>query len=370
MRAWTWVWVAVAAWPLAVRAEDDSTRQAREEIDRDLKKLVDIPPPRVELVFNGLDEPNMKLVEAEFTLDGATVKVPGLGELDSAGPHTLFTGQVSHGKHTLASKLVYTDKSSVVMSDIGGYRWKIGNEFTFPAQRGLSVRIVTTPELVPGAKEIKDRMKVTSAANAQIVARMEDGKMPPAPVANLKPILQAQANEVAAKKSEEKRQAAELAQAAKDQAKAERQAKAEAKKLARELALAEKRERSEVAKAARLARNEATKTGAGRAPEGTGPAGGTEVAVAEKHAEDSPRATAPDAGAEAPSGATGPVLAAPLTGPTGDLALDAGSPGEAVAVAEPGPPKVAGDIPLLYVLVGIAVALVLVGGAWWLHRRR
>ena len=32
--------------------ESDQNRVVREELDADLKKLVDIPPPRIELIFN------------------------------------------------------------------------------------------------------------------------------------------------------------------------------------------------------------------------------------------------------------------------------------------------------------------------------
>jgi hypothetical protein len=235
--------------------ESASNRDVREELDSDLKKLVDIPPPRLELIFHALDEPNFKLVEAEFTLDGNRLPVPSIAELEKMGEHTLFAGQVGHGQHTLTSQVTYSDEASIVFSDVGGYKWKVGNKFTFPAQRGLAVKVMTTPELVPTAKEIKDRIKVSSIATAKIVAKMEDGVMPPSPVANLGQILKDQAAEDAAKKAADEKAAAATAEADKkskaEQAKLAVEQAVEVKKLAREQALATQKAKQEEAKAAK-----------------------------------------------------------------------------------------------------------------------
>ncbi|MHB8879475.1 MAG: hypothetical protein ACYC8T_37760, partial [Myxococcaceae bacterium] len=255
--------------------DDERTQGVREELDRDLNALVTIPAPRVEVVFRAIDEPNVALVEAEFTLDGKELDAPSVAELGKAGDHTLFSGQVGHGQHTLVSRLVYADKSSIVLSDQGGHRWKVGSDFSFPAQRGLEVRVLTVADVVASAKELKDRLKVSTTATPKIVARLEDGTMPPSPVARLdearalgaakeeaeRKALEAQQAQQALSKAEEARLAKQQAKEIKRLA---RQAKAEEVKAARLQAAADKKARAEEA---RLARAEAAAAKKARAEE-------------------------------------------------------------------------------------------------------
>ncbi|MFZ5470755.1 MAG: hypothetical protein ACOZIN_15090 [Myxococcota bacterium] len=159
---------------------DDRAQRARDELERQLRQMMgDIPPPKVDIFFEGLDDPQFRLVEAEFTLDGAPLAAPSPDQLDAEGLHKLFSGELKPGEHTLVSQVVFTDKSSVVFSYTPGYKWKVGRAVKFLAQRGLEVKVVAVPELLSRVKDPKERFTLKHQVDAKMVAKLEDGTLAP-----------------------------------------------------------------------------------------------------------------------------------------------------------------------------------------------
>src|SRR5688572_17026478 len=100
---------------LTAAALAQTTRdRAREELEKELQQMVNIPAPKLVLVFESLGEPNYKLDEAEFVLDGKKLSTPGTAKLNEFGDHVIYSGEVSHGEHSLVSRVVYTDASDAM----------------------------------------------------------------------------------------------------------------------------------------------------------------------------------------------------------------------------------------------------------------
>ncbi len=325
-------------WGLGAGAETDRERQAREELERQLKTMVNTPPPRIKVQFDALFEGNFKLQDASFELDGRTLPVLNQNSLEQDGTHLIFEGQVTPGPHKLESHVAYRDASSVLVSAEAGYTWKIGSSISFATQPGIEVDVTVTPVYDRHATDRKQMLKLSSPAKVVMLAPLEDGRIPEEGRPKLAVVVldagepdagvKKTKAELAAEAAEAKRKAKEDALAAKKAAEDERKAKLEAARAEREAAAEEKRRLAEEARQARLA-NKGTGTG-------TQP---VEVAAAE------------------------PVDAGPPPEPedAGMVAeVDAGPP-PPVAVVQPPPPPAPppaeeGGIPLP-VIIGIGVAV-------------
>lgn len=263
--------VAVLAGMVA-HAESERERQAREDLERQLRLMVGTPPTKVKVEFVGLDQPNYELLEANFKLDGNSLRVADLKALNGDGDHLIFHGDVAPGEHSLESKFEFVNKSTAMMSIEAGYKWKVGSEVTFPAQSGIEVTIKVTPDLNERA-DIKSRITIKSPASVKMLAKLDDGSMPaPAPKPGTVPGVDAgsampdagagpavavvkgeTAAEKAAAAAEAKKKAREDAVAAKQAAAEEKKRKADEAKAAKAEAAAEKKRAAEEAKAAKLA---------------------------------------------------------------------------------------------------------------------
>ncbi len=139
----TWRMLAVLSVVVAstALAEDAASKKAREELERELKQMVGTSPTRVRVDFLSPDEPNYKLEEASFEVDGKSVPPQTLEVLASEGLHTVFTGDVAPGKHKVTARLVFTNGTSVVLSDEGGYKWKLAGDASFEVPTGLEVQV-------------------------------------------------------------------------------------------------------------------------------------------------------------------------------------------------------------------------------------
>ena len=62
-------------------AEDAQAKAAREELERQLGQMVGKQPTKVRVDFVALDDPNYKIEEATFELDGRSLGGPSLSEL-------------------------------------------------------------------------------------------------------------------------------------------------------------------------------------------------------------------------------------------------------------------------------------------------
>ncbi len=233
-------------------------QSAQDELERQLKEMVGKPPTKLLLEYEGLDQPNYKLVEVTFDLDGSSLPVPSLDKLNGEGKHLIFHGDIKPGKHTLETTVVLTDVAGALFSYEAGYKWKVRNTRSFEQQPGLEVQVVITPDLSPGEKDPKKKFALKSTATPKMLAKLEDGTMPEVPKPNLgkaeevpdagtvvaaaEPSAAEKAKILKAQQAEEaraKKQAAiEEAKRKKEEAAAAKAAAAEEKKRKREEALA------------------------------------------------------------------------------------------------------------------------------------
>jgi chemotaxis protein histidine kinase CheA len=167
-------------------AEDAKAKAAREELERQLNQMVGKQPTKVRIDFIGLEDPNYRIEEASFELDGRSLRSPPLSQLSDEGTHLVWNGDVSPGKHTVKVLLVFSNGASVVLSDEGGYKWKVGGDVTFDVNSGIEVRVQVTPKRDSQQTEVAKRFKLALPAQPVMIAALDDGKMPEPPP---KPIL-------------------------------------------------------------------------------------------------------------------------------------------------------------------------------------
>ncbi|MFL5322012.1 MAG: hypothetical protein ACJ790_20285 [Myxococcaceae bacterium] len=163
----------------ASAGESEQTRSAREEVERQLDALVNIPNPVATISFMGLEEPPFELVEARFLLDGKVITPPSLTELGKAQQTQIFRGDVVPGSHMLTSTVAWIDRANMMFSESSGYTFRVTTKTTFTAQRGLETRLVLTPERDPSARERKDQFKLHSTATPVIIEVKEEPLTPP-----------------------------------------------------------------------------------------------------------------------------------------------------------------------------------------------
>jgi len=258
---------AVLCLGLVAHAEDEAQRRAREELERQLQQMVGKQPTKVRIDFESLDEPMYKLEDASFELDGRTLSRPALDQLAGEGVHLVWNGDVTPGKHVVAVRVVYTNQASQVVSEEGGYSWKVSGTVSFDVQAGIEVQVKATPQRDPSQKDIAKRFKIRLPAQPVMLAQMDDGKMPEPPPKKVvevvdagTPVAALSAAELAAAEKKAKAEAAEEARQAKLAAAEEKKRKAEEARAAK-LAAAEEKKRlaAEAAEAKRLAKEGRTK---------------------------------------------------------------------------------------------------------------
>lgn len=179
----------------AAFAEDAKARSAREELERQLSQMVGQQPTKVRIEYAGLDEPNYGIEEALFELDGRVVGSPSVRVLSEEGRHLVWNGDVPPGKHVVKVLLVFVNATSAVLSDEGGYKWRVGGSVGFDVHAGIEVRVTVIPKRDPSQVEVARRFKLALPAEPVMLARLDDGKMPepvrpvaPAPVVDPGPL--------------------------------------------------------------------------------------------------------------------------------------------------------------------------------------
>jgi hypothetical protein len=333
----------VVAWASSAFAQN-----AQDELERQLKDMVGKPPTKLHVEYEGLDQPNYKLVEISFTLDGQALPVPGTEKLNE-GKTTIWHGDIKPGRHRLDTTAVFTDVSGVIFSYEAGYKWNVRKSIGFDQQPGLEVHVLITADVNPSEKDPKKKFDLKTTSDVKMLAKLEDGTMPDAPKPNLAVSAEApdagtatvvalspaeKAKQAAAEKAAAKKAADEEKKRQREEALAAKKAALEEKKRQREEALAAKKAAAEEAK---RQREDALAAKKGGAPQGE------KVATAEP----TPAPTPPE-----PEAAKAPEV------------VDAGP---AIAVAEPpkpAPPTTAPTAPaveektsMLPVIVGVGVAL-------------
>lgn len=375
---------AIAALLVAFGARAQSA--ARDELEQQLKDLVGKPPTKLLVEYEGLDQPNYKLVEIVFDLDGSSLPVPALEQLDAEGKHLIFHGDIKPGKHTLEATVVLTDISGALFSYEAGFKWKVKKSIAFDQQPGLEIQLLITPDLNPAEKDPKKKFVLNSTATPRMLAKLEDGAMPDAPKPHLPPKqgVDAGAAVVAEQTPAEKakilkEQAAEEARLKKQATLEEARRKKEEKAAARAAAIEEaKQKRAEAAEAKKAAAEEAKqkraqaaeakKAAAEENKRQREEAAAAKVAAAEEKkrqreealvAAKNPPPTAKEPVATAKPPPTEPVTEVADAGAAAVAAAEPPKPVEAAASQPPAPtePESSGLPAPLPVLIGIALAL-------------
>jgi len=326
---------------------------AQDELEKQLREMVGNPPTKILINFTGLDEPQFKVVDASFALDGTSL--PGVlpDKLNGEGVHLIWHGDVKPGSHKVEAKVTITDVSGALFSYEAGYKWNPTLSVGFKSDPGIEVQINVTPKVNRDEKDIKKRISLSGPAALKMLARLEDGELPPPPKPNLPvkevpdagqpPLTPAEKAKLAAEEKKRLKEEAAAAAAAKvAEKKAAALAAAEEKKRQRDEALAAAAEKKSAAAAAAAEKKAAA------------------LAEAEERkriaAGGAPRVVEPVA-AEVPDAGATPVVA--------EAPVDAGAP--VVAVVEPPrpqvtpaePPKPASDEggPPLPLLIGGGIAV-------------
>jgi len=166
--------------------EDVRERQVREELERELEAMMKVPPPSMEIFFDGMDAPRYELLEATFKLDDAPLPV----KVGAAGKQSLFFGVLSPGKHTVTALLVYREKAGGLFS-YANLKFKLPGRYHIEAQRGLHMRMrikVEAYENLPPEKRLEmlasleADMLVDASEGPSAVAATEPAAAPAAPV--------------------------------------------------------------------------------------------------------------------------------------------------------------------------------------------
>jgi hypothetical protein len=150
----------------ALAAEDPAVH-AREELEREMREMVQLPAASVEVVFDGIDSTRYKLLEASFALDDRSLAV-------AAGAKILYAGELPPGKHTLTANFLYETPAP----SSGSVKYRVPGKFIFTAQRGIFMRVRAHIEVDDGAEPSK-RLQLVGNAEADLRAKLEDGLLPP-----------------------------------------------------------------------------------------------------------------------------------------------------------------------------------------------
>ncbi len=171
---------------ISAGAETPTERKAREDLERELGQMVEKPPTRVKVIFLGLEDPNYRIEDPAIELDGTSLKLPSAATLADEGEHLIFAGDVEPGHHVVHVSVLIANSASVVISDEGGFKWKLTGEVGFDVNSGIEVQVRITPTRVEGQKDVTRRFKLHLPAKPVMLARLDDGKMP-APLAKKPP---------------------------------------------------------------------------------------------------------------------------------------------------------------------------------------
>ena len=250
--------VGTLLFSVAAHAEDERQRQAREELERQLKMMVGTPPTKIRVTFVGLDEPNIKVVEASFELDGSSLPSPPLSKLGDEGELPIFVGDIEPGEHVLVSKLVLENTASPVLVAEGGMKWPLQLNVKFNALPGIEVAYQIKTSQNAQATEAKQRFTMTAPHTLRMLAKLDDGSMPEpmkrTVVATETPV--AVAAPADSKSSSPQAVQAEAAAEKKRAAQEAKEAKAQAARDAKEAKEATRRAAEEAKEAKRRAAND------------------------------------------------------------------------------------------------------------------
>ena len=162
----------------ALAGPEDGEAKARAELDLQLRRLTRMPPPSLEIRFDGIDSSRYELLEATFALDGKPLKTQpprGVGERRAS---LLFFDLVPPGEHVVTATLTYKEVAPEGFFAISGYKFTLPGRFTLTAQNGLVMVLRAWVEVNDGASDLKQRLELVASAEPMMIARMADDSGP------------------------------------------------------------------------------------------------------------------------------------------------------------------------------------------------
>lgn len=162
------------------RAESADEKRVRDELDRQLRQEVRVPPASLEIRFEGIDSDRYELLESSFGLDGKPVASPlKTGKLGQKR-QIIFFGIVSPGQHVFEASLTFREVSgpASLFSYVSGYKFKVPYRVTLEAQKGLVLKMKTGITVDDGESDLKKRLTFVSVIEPYMVAKVDDGKLP------------------------------------------------------------------------------------------------------------------------------------------------------------------------------------------------
>jgi len=172
----------MAAAPAFAGPEDEA--KARAELELQLRRLTRMPPPSLEIRFDGIDSSRYELLDATFALDGAPLKQQpprGVGERKAS---LLFFDIVSPGEHVVTATLAYKEVTPDGFFSYSGYKFTLPGRFTLTAQNGLVMVLRAWVEVNDGAADLRQRLELVASAEPMMVAKMADDSSPTPPAAD------------------------------------------------------------------------------------------------------------------------------------------------------------------------------------------
>jgi hypothetical protein len=163
-----------AAAPALAGGPAESEAKARAEVELQLKRMTRMPPPSLEIRFEGIDSSRYELVEATFSLDGTPLKeqpTRGVGEKRAS---LLLFDIVSPGEHVVTATLAYKEVAPDGFFTYSGLKFTLPGRFTVTAQNGLVMVLRAWVEVNDGARDPRQRLELVASAEPRMVARMAD----------------------------------------------------------------------------------------------------------------------------------------------------------------------------------------------------
>jgi hypothetical protein len=172
MRSIAHLFLATALASAAQAAVQDPALDLEAELGR-----VTAPPPRLEIRYAPLDEPEFALEEVALELDGQPARVPSAAEVRAGAP--ILSAPVAPGIHKLVVRLS-------LVTDFGrasyrtGYRFKLGKRISIEARQGLLHQLEVRPQR-ESSLSWEQSLGLNVSRKEQMLAALETGEMPAPP---------------------------------------------------------------------------------------------------------------------------------------------------------------------------------------------
>jgi hypothetical protein len=174
------VFLALAGVISATGAAQDDKAAAQAEIERQLRaSTAETPPPSIEVNFVPIDQGGYRLEELRVSVDGNPVTAPKVETLSTK--QKLFGGEVKEGRHEVVVGFVYAAAAGP-FSYMTGYKFRLAPHMTIIAKRGLLTSVDVGAHVDNNVDDWKLRVKPSLKEHTTMLAKLDDGDLPPPPV--------------------------------------------------------------------------------------------------------------------------------------------------------------------------------------------